>query len=320
MKEIGGYFELERFSGKPYHEGAIELNCGRSCLEYLIDLRSISTIWLPDYICDSVYRLCEKKRVAVKRYSVDSNFSIDFNFQIGAGEYLYLVDYFGQLSDSMVQQGLEISRGNLIVDESQGFFNLPRKDIDTLYTCRKYFGVADGAYLYTKGGERLSEDLAISESHHHMDFVLGRYEEGANKYFEKSKANNARFSEEGLREMSSLTRNFMNAIDYENARAARERNWLALDEALGKSNLLKLTLPCGPFMYPFYSEKIEGVRKAMAGMKVYVPTLWPNVLIDSSKEAPAYKLANNILPLPVDQRYDERDMDRIVEVLQKCLS
>lgn len=319
MKEIGGYFELERFSGRPYHEGAIGLNCGRSCLEYLIDLRSISAIWLPDYICDSVYRLCEKKHVAVRRYSVGSNFSIDLNFQIGAGEYLYLVDYFGQLSDGIVQQGLEISHGNLIVDESQGFFNRPRKYADTLYTCRKYFGVADGAYLYTRDGERLSGDLAISESHHHMDFILGRFEEGANKYFEKSKANNARFGEEGLREMSLLTRNFMNAIDYENARAIRERNWLVLDEALGKSNPLKLVLPRGPFMYPFYSERTEGVREAMAKMKVYIPTLWPNVLLDSPKETYAYKLANNILPLPIDQRYNERDMDRITEVLQKCL-
>ncbi|WP_148042329.1 hypothetical protein [Paraeggerthella hongkongensis] len=46
--EIGGYLELEDFGGRPYHEGAIALDSARSCLAYLIELRGISCIALPD--------------------------------------------------------------------------------------------------------------------------------------------------------------------------------------------------------------------------------------------------------------------------------
>ena len=36
QKEIGGYLELERFSGSLYHDNALALSSGRACLAYLI--------------------------------------------------------------------------------------------------------------------------------------------------------------------------------------------------------------------------------------------------------------------------------------------
>ena len=38
-KEIGGYLELERFTGAMLHEGALALSSGRACLSYLIEQR-----------------------------------------------------------------------------------------------------------------------------------------------------------------------------------------------------------------------------------------------------------------------------------------
>lgn len=35
MKEIGGYIELDTYTGAMLHEKAIALNCGRGALEYL---------------------------------------------------------------------------------------------------------------------------------------------------------------------------------------------------------------------------------------------------------------------------------------------
>ena len=36
MKEIGGYIELDTYTGREYHEGALALNSGRNALIYLI--------------------------------------------------------------------------------------------------------------------------------------------------------------------------------------------------------------------------------------------------------------------------------------------
>jgi hypothetical protein len=80
---------------------------------------------------------------------------------------------------------------------------------------------------------------------------------------------------------------------------------------------MKLTAPEGPYAYPFYCENGMQIKKMLAKQKIYVATLWPNVLeMDGTVEK---DLAENILPLPCDQRYDEADMMRIVEEVKKCI-
>ena len=44
MREIGGYFELDKYSMPMLHEGAIALNCGRITLAYLIEAKGIEKI------------------------------------------------------------------------------------------------------------------------------------------------------------------------------------------------------------------------------------------------------------------------------------
>lgn len=178
-REIGGYLELERFSGPMMHEGDIALNCGRACLEYLIELRGIRMIWLPDFLCSSVPDLCRKVDVDVKTYRIEEGFRPAYDFEVANGEWLYLVDYYGQLSQDDVDTALEASNGCLIVDESQGYYRPPWKGADTLYTCRKWFGVADGAFLHTSDGARIGRQLPRSESFDKMGFVLGRFERPA---------------------------------------------------------------------------------------------------------------------------------------------
>ena len=47
MKEIGGYIELDTYTGAMLHEKAIALNCGRGALEYLCEAKMIRKLYLP---------------------------------------------------------------------------------------------------------------------------------------------------------------------------------------------------------------------------------------------------------------------------------
>ena len=60
MKEIGGYFELDRYRLPMLHEEALALNCGRNCLSYLIEARNIKKILLPYFMCNVVSDTCKK--------------------------------------------------------------------------------------------------------------------------------------------------------------------------------------------------------------------------------------------------------------------
>ena len=63
MKEIGGYFGLEQFAGREYHEGLIAVNSARNALAYLLRVRNIQKLCIP-YFLVTVYRLCVPGRGA----------------------------------------------------------------------------------------------------------------------------------------------------------------------------------------------------------------------------------------------------------------
>lgn len=53
MREIGGYIELDSYSGTMLHGDGIKLNCGRNALAYLIEAKSIEKMWMPKFMCNS---------------------------------------------------------------------------------------------------------------------------------------------------------------------------------------------------------------------------------------------------------------------------
>jgi hypothetical protein len=61
------------------------------------------------------------------------------------------------------------------------------------------------------------------------------------------------------------------------------------------------------------------VRKHLAGLGIYVPLLWPDVVNKMPSNTIEYDYATNILPLPIDQRYDEADMKIVLMGLEEAM-
>lgn len=315
MKEIGGYFGLEKFSGKEYHSRLIPVNNGRSALLYLLRARGIKKIYLPYFLCDSVSNMCRKHGYHYSFYSIDKNFLPLFHAQLLPDEYIYIVNYYGQLSNDRIQE-LKAHYGNIIIDNVQAFYQCPVSGIDTIYSCRKFFGVPDGGYVATDAV--LAEPLETDISKDRMVHILGRYEGTASEYYSYFKENDHSFAEIPLRYMSELTHNLLRGIDYEYVRSKRNENYAFLHRMLGSKNKLQPTMPDGPFCYPFYCENGMALKKKLATYKIYVPTLWPNVLDMVGTLEKDY--AENILPIPCDQRYELLEMvymSRIINKLEK---
>ena len=75
--------------------------------------------------------------------------------------------------------------------------------------------------------------------------------------------------------------------------------------------------PPGPYAYPFYIQNGMTVKKELAKRKIYVATLWPNVIGTGLDIETEY--TENILPLPCDQRYSEGDMQRVVNAVKELI-
>ena len=311
MKEIGGYIEFEHYHNKMLHEGAIALNCGRSCLSYLIKVRNITRIWIPKFLCDSVKEVCNKANVQIREYSISCEFLpiLDNN----ENDWVYIVNYYGQLSDAVIKELIDKYDGKVILDYAQSYYQMPMEGIDTIYTCRKYFGVTDGAFLYSKN--HMDQQLPVDESFCRVGFLMGRFERTAQEFYNQYRDNNELFRNEPVKRMSKLTNNLLRGIDYEKIRNTRNENFTYLHDKLRSINRLNLITPVGPFMYPLYIAHGTEIRQRLCENKVYIPVLWPNVLNDCKKTDLEYDMANNILPLPIDQRYGISDMEYIMEIL-----
>lgn len=261
------------------------------------------------FMCDSNDKVLSDNGVETIYYHIGPDFKPIIKEWKG---WLYVVNFYGQLSN----QYLSSLGKNIIVDNAQAYFQEPISGIDTLYTCRKFLGVADGAILYTNKQLLIKEQ---DESYFRMNFLLGRYERSANEFYQEYVNNNHFFKNEPIKNMSKLTENLLHAIDYELIRKKRTDNFAYLHEQFEKINKLDILVPDGAFMYPLYIECGAEIRSKLQNKKIYIPTLWPAVFKICKEDELEYDLAKNILPMPVDQRYGREDMKYIVEELYQCL-
>lgn len=306
MREIGGYIELDTYTGKMLHDDGIKLNCGRNALAYLIKSKKIKKIYMPKFMCDSCDKVLNDNGVDVIYY----NIGLDFRPVLSSWDgYLYIVNFYGQLSN----QYIESLGRNIIVDNAQSYFQEPIDGIDTIYTCRKFFGVPDGAILYTDC--RIEIDV-IDQSYSRMNFLLGRYERTASEFYKDYVDNNHLFKHEPIKCMSKLTDNLLHGIDYEFVKKRRTENFAYLHKQFKEENQLKLICPAGAFMYPLYLMNGADIRRKLQEHKIFIPTLWPAVFEICNEDELEYDMAKNILPIPIDQRYSISDMEYIVDMIR----
>lgn len=312
MREIGGYFELERFGGEEYHAGALALNTARSCLALWVRQSGCTTMYLPDYLCPSVAQCLAREGVCIKTYPVGDDLLPRAEIVPGAHEAVYVVNYYGQLSNEVLRSLREAYR-RIVVDNVQTFFQMPLPGVPTLYSCRKWFGVPDGAYLYADGVR--AQDVPAGSAAGRFEHLLGRFEETASAWYAAYRASEETLDAQDVLKMSELSHNLLRAVDYGRARSRRTRNFALLHEALKEKNRLHLTVPDGPFAYPLAVDGADGraVRAQLAERKIYVPTLWPGLTGEAARRSEA------ILPLPVDQRCGDEEMQRILCCLDEVL-
>lgn len=312
QKEIGGYIEFEHYSGNQLHENAVKLNCARNCLAYLLKSCHIQKIYIPYFLCDSVYKICKRYGVDFEFYHIDENFMPIIPAEDFSKNWLYVVNYYGQLSNEIIFN-IKSHVKNLIIDNVQAFFQTPVSGVYTIYTCRKFFGVSDGAYLYTDS--KFDEILEPDVSYRRMEFLLGRFEKSANEFYQGYVENNELFENEPIKQMSALTENLMKSFDYSSVAGRRTENFQYLHERLSSRNALSLQLPYGAFAYPLFMENGANIRKKLQQRNIYIPTLWSDVFELCAGTSLEYQYAQNILPIPVDQRYGVEEMEYILQQL-----
>lgn len=315
MKSIGGYFELELKKGEEFHAGAIKLNLARTAFEYVLRAKKIRNIFLPYYTCEVVLESVKRVGVEPQYYQINEKLEPVFDFALlDQSDYFLYTNYFGLKREYIDYLSKIIS--NLIIDNSQAFFEKPIQGLDTFYSPRKFFGVPDGGYLYTDIilNENLDKDYSIKR----FDHLIGRTEESAEKYFEVFKNNDNKFRDQPIKIMSNITQRLLMNIDYSAVATTRMNNYKYLHNKLISKNIFTFEISNGtvPMVYPFFTTDLN-LRKKLIENRIYVPTYWKEIKNIVKPNSTEYNLVDQLIPLPIDQRYSTEDMQIIVNTILK---
>ncbi|MBQ6204744.1 MAG: hypothetical protein IJK46_11705 [Prevotella sp.] len=314
-KAIGGYFELELPNREEYHKNALRLNSGKNCLEYILRCRKYRKVYIPYYTCDVILKPFQKLGIAYQFYHINLNFEIADDIRLEECEALLYTNYYG-LKQGYVDELASNYGKQLIVDNTQAFFAKPVEGIDTFYTCRKFFGVSDGAYLYSDA-EQPIKDLKQGVSYNRIEHLIKRIDLSPEEGFNDFRQADESLAEEKIMLMSHFTQRVMQSIDYKAIIKQRIGNFQQLHASLGESNLLQVELDNAsvPMIYPYMTER-KNLRNNLIYSKVFVARYWPNVLEWTDKGSVDYNLAENTIPLPVDQRCGNNEISKIINIIK----
>ena len=270
-------------------------------------------IYVPYYTCCTVTDSLKACNVEYEFYSINELFEPVKECKLKSDEAFLYTNYFGLTPDA-IRKLADIYGKQLIVDNTLAFYEKPLRGTDTFYSARKFFGVADGAYLYTN--TQLDEDLEQDVSYDKMIHLLKRIDISIEESHADFLANKKKLSNQPIKKMSKLTEMILMGIDYEGIKNKRIENYLYLDSALKKENSLKLDYPNGavPLLYPFLNYD-DNLRERLIKNKIYPTVYFPNVYEWCNDDQLEYKLTKYIMVLPIHQRYDIKDMEQIVKVL-----
>jgi hypothetical protein len=315
MKPIGGYFELELQKGNSgYHNTPHALKSGRSCLHHLLNIVRPSLVYIPFYTCDALLEPFMVSGINYQYYTIDQNLEIAGDILLKDGEYLVYINYF-DLKRQYTARLAEQYGDKLIIDATQAFFMKGDGRSWLFNSCRKFFGVPDGAYLYAPAN--IDVPLADSRNERYITEHLikrfnGHTQEGYNAF-----VTNESLCDSAVTGISKLSEYLLSEIDYEEVIKRRRINYAFLFNAFKDKNLLAVSQVDEnvPMCYPLLAGKKTDKRR-LADNGIFIPSFWEDVLKRNSEGFVTEKIfVNNLLPLPVDHRLEMKDMSRLADAV-----
>ena len=318
MKEtIGGYFEWEFPPVKNHglHDGEILLNSCRHSLEYILrGLNEVALIWIPYFTCEVVLEPLKRLNIPYRFYHVNRGLEIATDVALAEKEYLVYTNYYG-IKDAYVKSLVKKYGNNLIVDNAQALFSPPHKECHQVYSPRKYIGMPDGGLAVTSIPDE-SSALPVDISYGRCLHLLKRMELSPSEGYRDFQNDDEQISNCQLSRMGTISRSIFASVDFASVKQKRRDNFAVLHNALHETN--KLVIPfmgqfeC-PLIYPYWLENGKELKKKLISKSIFVATYWPNVFEWCKANDLEYELADNVVCIPVDQRYGKDDMERILK-------
>lgn len=322
--EIGGYMPLElgylgERENEPFcnidEKNKIRFNAARYAICYAVQEGKFKKIYIPLYMCISIGETLARYGIKYETYSIDDEF-FPIMRKNEDDTCILICNYYGIQGEYFYQRCLNRYR-NIIFDNTQALYQYPIMDdgIYNVYSPRKFVGCIDGAYLIKKDIEK--KQLPVSQSWGKGSFLLKSLEGGTNYAYTDYLQSEGTITKEGMCSMSSFTQKYLSSIEYDRLQEKRKLNYQFLYKKLNDYN--KLHIQNGrdlcPMVYPLLPKnRID--RKILIQMKIYIPQWWKWVINQEKATRWEIELSQSLLPLPIDHRYNEKEMQILTKIIQ----
>ncbi len=319
--EMGSFIELQFPKGYEFYKeekNIARLNTGRAAIWHAFRVLDCDCIWLPYYQCDTVRDFLKRKNVSIKYYHIDRHYNpIDLIPQ--KREAVLLVNYYGIMSSRRMA---DLANGfeNVIIDNSQAFFSKPINKCMNVYSCRKFVGVPDGAYVIGENAEKYTDEYAQCCSSDTSLFMLQRIEYGCEgKAYKSRQLNEHRIDTEDCLQMSKLTRTILDGTNYEYIIRKRKENFDTARELFDDVNLLNVSEyydnETVPMVYPLLVED-DGLLERLQEAKHFQGHWWSYLCDELPQDTAEYWISRYMIPITIDQRYCDGDICSVKEMLK----
>lgn len=344
---IGGAFELDTQTVLALEDAprrfaeAQSVTSGRAALALLAE-RAPGKWLLPAYICDTALQPLQRAGIELEFYSVGADLrprvdELERAVEESSPAAVLVVDYFGFPPREAERLGAMRGRTLVVEDCVHGsLVELPdhaggRIGEVAFTTFRKYLPLPDGGVLFGVEPRELPPASGAGVRARLLGQLLRgsaiagelAYDETEPIYLDLLNTGEEALSDPEPAGTSTVSERLLARLDLAAAAERRRVNFTALLEALpGFLTPLFRELPAGvsPLLLPVTvaAEKRDALRADLVRRRVYLPVHWSPLPseIDADRFVEEHRLSREILGLPIDQRYEPADMERLARQLE----
>ena len=325
------------------------LSTGRSAIEFSIktiegrkpDLKKVAV--LPSFTCDTVFEPFLKRGYDVYYYPVErdltttSDVILETAFKYDASIILFH-RYFGfDTLDKQVDRMCDILRGRgkyTIEDCTQCLYSdIPRADSDfTVGSIRKWTGMPDGGFIVSHkmrlNNKPVSYDVdlenaKVEASYAKYRFLFEHQGDKGEMLAMYRKAEDILDDQTDFYAISEMSVKVQANLNKEELVLKRRENFELLSKII--TSHIKPVFHLGrnkevPLYFPVLVDDRASLQKHLVSNAIYAPVVWPKDDKQPMQCEGAENAYNHLLCIPIDQRYGEDDMYRVVKVINDFYS
>lgn len=296
---------------------------------------------LPQYTCDTVILPFQKHGWTIYYYSIQSDLTVNTDefeklIKTVKPDVLLTHTYYGvdtiENIRHFIQRYREKNKLIYIEDMTQSLFLTEKAVSMTDYavgSLRKWFAIPDGGFCISAG------EIDVLEYGSYKEYIQIKQDAQKKKrmYLDgcliskenylhlNRKAEDMLYEAPEIYRMSEASVDMLKSIKKESVYQSRNENMLALDKEIQKMEGIR-PLVCflqnsAPLYYPVLVNNQKKIQKILRRHDVYAPVLWEIPEMIKNVDIAVKNIYDGMLALPCDQRYDVREMRRIISIL-KC--